>query len=83
MIILQNKKMLKKLMSRNLNIFSILSYGISFVGFGISIQDSILKNKFVKLQERNEILEKQINELKMDELKMKLLKLKYNIIELA
>ncbi len=75
--------MLKKLMSRNLNIFSILSFGISFVGIGISIQDSILQKKFVKIQERNEILEKQINELKIDELKMKLLKLKLNILEVV
>jgi len=68
--------MLKKLMSRNLNIFSILSFGISFVGFGISIQDSILQKKFVKIQERNEILEKQINELKIDELKNEITKTK-------
>ncbi len=63
-------------MSRNLNIFSILSFGISFVGFGISIQDSILQKKFVKIQERNEILEKQINELKIDELKNEITKTK-------
>nr|YP_010192430.1 hypothetical protein LK379_mgp22 [Amanita sinensis]QZN08167.1 hypothetical protein [Amanita sinensis] len=61
--------MLKKLMSKNLNILTILSTGLSFAGFTLSIQDLILKNKFVKLQERNEILEKQINELKIDELK--------------
>jgi hypothetical protein len=61
--------MLKKLMSRSLKVFTVLSSGISIFGVVISIQDIKLKDKFLKIQERNEILEKQINELKIDELK--------------
>jgi hypothetical protein len=68
--------MFKNLLSKNLNIFTIISSGISFLGFGIIIQDTILKYNIIKIQERNELLEKQINELKIDELKNELTKTK-------
>jgi hypothetical protein len=66
--------MLKKLMSRSLKVFTVLSSGISIFGVAISIQDLKLKNKFIKMQEQNEVLEKQINELKIDELKNEITK---------
>ena len=68
--------MFKKLISRSFKVFTVFSSGISIFGVAISIQDIKLKNKFLKLQERNEILEKQINELKIDELKNEITKTK-------
>lgn len=68
--------MLDKLMSKSLKVFTIVSSTVSMIGFGLSFQDTKLKDKFVKLQERNEILEKQINELKIDELKNEIVKTK-------
>jgi hypothetical protein len=66
--------MLDKLMSKSLKIFTLVSSTVTMIGFGLSFQDIKLKDKFVKLQERNEILEKQINELKIDGLKNELTK---------
>ena len=66
--------MLKKLMSRNLNIFSILSGGISVLGVLIAFDDKKLKDNYIKLQNSKELLEKQVNDLKIDELKNELTK---------
>jgi chromosome segregation ATPase len=68
--------MLKKLMSKNLNIFSILSGGISVFGVLIAFDDKKLKDNYIKLKNRKELLEKQVNELKIDELKNDLTKTK-------
>lgn len=66
--------MLKKLMSKSLKVFTVVSSGISIFGVAISVQDIRLKKKILKLQEQNELLEKQVNELKIDELKIELTK---------
>ncbi len=66
--------MLENLMSKSLKVFTVVSSTVTMIGFGLSLQDTKLKDKFIKLQERNEILEKQINELKIDELKNELTK---------
>ncbi len=68
--------MLKKLMSKSLKVFTVVSSTVSMVGFALSFQDLKFKDKFVKLQERNELLEKQINDLKFDELKNEITKTK-------
>src|SRR6266571_2208641 len=56
--------MLKKLMSKNLNILTYFSSGISIISLIISIGDTKLKDRYLKLQETKELLEKQVNELK-------------------
>lgn len=66
--------MLKKLMSKNLNIFSIVSTGISVLGVMIAFDDKKLKENYIILQQRKELLEKEVNELKFDELKNELTK---------
>lgn len=60
--------MLKKLISQNLNYLTIFSTGISLLGVSLAIDDKQMKEKYIKLQERNELLEKQVNELKIEEL---------------
>jgi hypothetical protein len=68
--------MLEKLMLKSLKVFTVVSSTVSSIGFALSFQDLKFKDKFVKLQERNELLEKQINELKFDELKNEITKTK-------
>ncbi|SRR6266568_343405 len=68
--------MLKKLMSKNLNILTYFSSGISIISLIISIGDTKLKDRYLKLQETKELLEKQVNELKIDELKNEVTKTK-------
>jgi hypothetical protein len=66
--------MLKKLMSKNLNILTYFSSGISILILILTIEDKQLKNKYLKLQESKDLLEKQINDLKIDELKNEITK---------
>src|SRR6266704_1054258 len=68
--------MLKKLMSKNLNILTYFSSGISIISLIISIGDKKLNDRYLKLQETKELLEKQVNELKIDELKNEVTKTK-------
>ncbi len=66
--------MLKNLMSKTLKVFTIVSSSTSVLGFALALQDFKLKDKFIKLQERNELLERQVNEIKLDELKNEITK---------
>lgn len=61
-------------MSKNLNILTYFSSGISIISLFISIGDNKLKDQYLKLQETKELLEKQVNDLKIDELKNELTK---------
>ena len=61
-------------MSKNLNVLTILSTGLSALGVMIAFDDKKLKENYLKLQESKELLEKQVNELKIDELKNELTK---------
>jgi hypothetical protein len=61
-------------MAKNLNILTYLSSGISIFSLIMTIEDKQLKNKYIKLQESKELLEKQVHDLKIDELKNEIIK---------
>ena len=66
--------MFKKLMSKNLNILTYISSGLSLFSLILAADVKQFKNKNLKLQETNELLEKQVNVLKIDELKNEITK---------
>jgi hypothetical protein len=56
--------------------FTFISSGLSILSLIIIMDDKKLKDNYLKLQERKELLEKQVNELKIDELKNEIIKTK-------
>nr|YP_009710616.1 hypothetical protein [Amanita bisporigera]QFZ98565.1 hypothetical protein [Amanita bisporigera] len=67
----------KQILQKSLGIRTYLATGATFYGINLSLNDIKLKEKYIKSQQQNEVLVKQLNEIKIEGLKNEISKFKF------